>query len=288
MDYFYLVASVFLASSTSITNSLYNRKNKDKKGISAFFNLILIISVFCSWLVLFLIDGTADVSVLPYSVMFAVSYTLATVGLINALKTGSVMLSSLFSQLSLIVASIWGFFFWNEQFTWLSGIGLVLTVIAICLCLINGKEEKKKLSLKWIFYVVMAFVGNAGCSIVQRTQQIDCGGKHGNFFMLIAIGSSIAVFVVLYIRSDKSDSAELARTSWYFPVAAGVLNAALNLFVIIMATSSLSASLIYPTIAVGSLAVVTIFSLFVMKEKMRWWQWVGVALGAIATGILSV
>jgi drug/metabolite transporter (DMT)-like permease len=218
---------------------------------------------------MFLVDGTYEVSVLPYSLLFAIFFAMGNFGIINAIKTGSVMLSSLFNQLALIVTSIWGFFFWNEKFTLLSGVGLALTVIAICLCLMNGKGEKAKLSLRWIIYVLLSFAGNAGCSIVQRTQQMSFGGKYGNFLMVVATGLSIIMFVIVYLRSDRSDSGELVRTSWYYPVIAGVLNALLNLFVILMATSSLSSSLIYPTIAVGSLALVMIFSLFIMKEKMR-------------------
>ena len=72
------------------------------------------------------------------------------------------------------------------------------------------------------------------------------------------------------------------------PMLAGLSNAMLNLFVIFMATSPLSPSLIYPVIAVGSLIVITLVSLFVFKDKMKWWQWCGVALGAVATGILSL
>ena len=56
----------------------------------------------------------------------------------------------------------------------------------------------------------------------------------------------------------------------------------------LMAVTTLSPSLIYPVIGVGSLAVVTIFSLFVFKEKMHWWQWVGVAVGALAVALLSI
>ena len=57
---------------------------------------------------------------------------------------------------------------------------------------------------------------------------------------------------------------------------------------IILATSPISPSLIYPSLAIGSLMVNIVFSAFVFKEKMRWWQWVGVGIGALATGILSL
>lgn len=55
-----------------------------------------------------------------------------------------------------------------------------------------------------------------------------------------------------------------------------------------MALTALSPSLIYPVLGVGGLAVVTIFSLLVFKEKMRWWQWIGVAVGAVAVLLLSI
>ena len=199
------------------------------------------------------------------------------------------MLSSLFGKLSLILVAIWGFFFWQEPFTLLAGAGLLFSVIALWLCLYGGKaESKSKLRLKWIGYVLLYSLGNAGCSIVQRNQQIHFDGQYGNFLMLIASGTSLCACLVLYLFSDKSHSCEIARSSWYFPVLSGILNALLNLFVILLATSPLSPSLIYPLLAVGSLLIITLTSFFGFKEKMRWWQWCGVLLGAVAIAILSL
>ena len=289
MQYFYLISSVFLVASTNIIGTFFNRRNESKKDITPLYNFLLLCAVFSWWTILFLTDRTLDLAVIPYAVGFAVCYTLCNIGLINALKTGSVMLTSLFCQLSLILVSVWGFFFWSEEFTWVTGLGLALTAIALYLCLYTGKSEKgSKLSFKWLFFALLALIGNAGCSIVQRTQQISFDGKYGNFLMFVATGVSAVVFLMTFLRSDKRDAKTVVKTSWYFPVLAGLSNALLNLFVIFMATSTLSPSLIYPTLAVGSLIVVTLFSLFVFKEKMRWWQWIGVVLGVVATGILSL
>ena len=71
-------------------------------------------------------------------------------------------------------------------------------------------------------------------------------------------------------------------------MCAGVSNLALNVLVMLMALTTLSPSLVYPVIGVGGLAVVTIFSLLVFKEKMRWWQWVGIIIGMIAVLLLSI
>lgn len=287
--YLYLFLSVLCVASTNVIGKRYNQKNAQRVGASSIYNLLLLSAVFFCWLILFLGDRTYELSVLPYSFLFGVCYMLAHVGTINALRLGSVMLTSLFGKISLILVSVWGFFFWNQKLTPLAGVGLLLTILSLWLCLYHGKSEKKtKLNLKWIGYLFLVLFGNAGCSIVQRTQQMDFNGKYGNFLMVVATGMALLIFAALYLRSDRRDSRVIARTSWYFPAFAGVCNAMLNLLVILMATSPLSPGLIYPTLAVGGLIVVTLFSLFVFKEKMRPWQWCGVLVGVLATGILSV
>jgi len=287
MPYFYLIASVFCLASANILASLFNRKNEGRVGVSAIYNLYLLIAVFVCWLVLFLRDGTFDMGVLPYALLFALCYTVTNIAIINAVKEGSVMLTSLFGQLSLILVSVWGFFFWGAPFTWTVGLGLVLTAAALWLCLYNGKDSGR-ISFQWIAYIVLLVVGNAGCSIVQRTQQLHFDGKYGNFLMMIATGISALCCLVLYLRSDKRDTGAITRTSWYLPVLAGVLNAILNLFVILLAGTTLSPALIYPVLAIGSLILISVLSLLVIKEKMRPWQWLGVVLGIAATGILSI
>ena len=53
-------------------------------------------------------------------------------------------------------------------------------------------------------------------------------------------------------------------------------------------TSTLSPSLIYPTLAIASIAITTLFSTLVFKEKIYWWQWVGVFVGTVAVVLLSI
>ena len=289
MNYLYLFLSVLCVASTNVIGKRYNQKNAHRVGASSIYNLMLLSAVFSCWLILFLRNPSFDVGVIPYSLAFALCYTLCHIGTINALRLGSVMLTSLFGKLSLILVSVWGFFFWNQKFTLAAGVGLLLTALSLFLCLYRGRGEKNaKPNLGWILCLTLVLFGNAGCSIVQRNQQVKFVGKYGSFLMLVATGVSLLVFFLLYLRSDRSDSRIIAKTSWGLPVTAGVANALLNLLVIILATSPLSPSLIYPTLAVGSLILITLCSLFVFKEKMRPWQWLGVALGVVATGVLSV
>lgn len=289
MEYLYLIGSVFFTSSSSIFGAFYNRKNAGKENGAALYSFIKLTAVFILWTAMFAFDGDFESSVIVYAVLFAFFYTLCNVSLIKALAIGPVALTSLLMQLSLIAVSIWGFFFWSSSFTVLTAVGLVMVSIALFLCLYDKKtDENNKFNLKWLFFAVMAFVGNAGCSIVQKTEQIVFNGKYGNELMMIACGISAIVCLCIWLKKPREQSKEIIKSSGVYPALAGICNFLLNLFVIILATSSLSPSLIYPVIAVGGLAVTTLFSAFVFKEKMRVTQWLGVVVGAIAVGILSM
>ena len=287
MPYLYLVLSVFMVASTSVFGKIFNRQNDGRRDTSTFYNFLLMISVFLGWGMLYVADFSFDAGVLLYSAMFAICYLTCNVGIINALKYGPTAITSLLINLSLIVTTVWGFLFWDAEISLTVIAGLVLVVASIILCLYSKEQDEKGFSLKWLVYVTLAFFGNAGCSIVQRTQQVEYSGQHGNMLMLFATGACAIAYVILYLRSDKRDARIMLKASWWGPVCAGVCNVVLNMLVMLMAVTELSPSVIYPVIGVGGLAVVTVFSLLVFKEKMRWWQWIGVAVGAVAVMLLS-
>ena len=134
----------------------------------------------------------------------------------------------------------------------------------------------------------MAFLGNAGCTIVQRTQQLQFNGEYGNMLMAFATFFSLIASAVIFFIGNNDGNKTVVKKSWYLPAIAGVCNVALNFFVILLASSSLSPSFIYPVLGVGGLAVVSLFSVFAFKEKLLWQQWLGMVLGAVATVLLSL
>lgn len=287
MPYIYLLVSVGCSASAGIFGSFYNRRIPKGKDASTLYTLLNLLTVFCCWLLLFVFDGALDVGVIPYSLLFAVCYTVCNISLIRALACGPVSLTSMLSGLSMIVTAVWGCIFWGDPFDGLVVSGLLAALAASVLCLYNGKNEKK-MSWKWLGYALLAMLGNAGCSIVQRTQQMQFDYRYGNCMMVFATFFSVLACGVVYIRSDREGNAEILKKHFAFPIAAGACNVVLNVFVILLAATSLSAALIYPTIGIGSLAITMLFSVFAFREKLKWWQWLGIAFGVLATLLLSV
>lgn len=288
MPYLYLATATLFLSFSGIGASFYNRKNEGKRDTARIYNLIQLSAVFLLWVVKFLTNMEMNIAVLPYSLIFTLGYTSAMIASVSVYKEGPLMLSSLIMQLSMISTTIWGFFFWGSPVTPVVITGLVLVVISLWLCLYRGKSEEKKITSKWLFFIAIYFVGNSVGSITQRTQQIDFNSAYGDFLMAVATFLSLVACIVMYLRSDRRDTKEIVKTTFYLPLLAGILNFFINVILIFLATSTLSPSLIYPVLAVGSLGINTVFSVFVFKEKLCWWQWIGVAVGALAIALLSI
>lgn len=291
MSYFYLIFSLVFMSTSSIFGGFFNRKNEKRINSTALYNFIYCTVAFICWIILFAIEPSFHVGVLPYAVGFGISYIIAQLGLINALQTGPISLTSLILQLSLIGTTLWGFVFWDTPFTLTVGIGLLLVVLSLWLCLYTGKSKastQNKITVKWILFASMAFLGNAGCSILQRTQQMKHNGQHGNLLMVCALLISVIFTMILYLKGKKTDSKMILKTSGIYPILAGICNVLLNLFVILLASSPIPPSIIYPVLAIGGLSITSIFSFVVFHEKLRIWQWLGIAIGATAVVLLSI
>ena len=187
-----------------------------------------------------------------------------------------------------------GFFFWNAKVNALVIVALVLVVLSVFLCMYNKQKSEKatdkreKITLKWILYMIMAFVGNAGVGIVSRTQQMVYNGQHGNMLMFYGTMIAVIVSIVDFIRVDKTELAKISKKQTAYPVLAGITNFIVNLIGLYFVSTPLSTNIIYPVLGVGCLILVTISSKFMFKEKMTKLQWVGVIVGAVAIALLSI
>ncbi len=249
--------------------------------------------LFLGWTIIYIFDFSFEPLVLLYSVGYGICYTLAIIGHIKALKCGSVALTAFIKQTSLVCVSFWGFAFWGTPLTSNTLIGLILIALALFLCFFTGNKKQsvdgqKPITFKWVVYALILLVGNAGCSIVQRYEQMAFDGKHGSMLMVSASAFSAIVCLIMFLREEKKEWKEVVKTSWYLPTLVGISSAVLNLFIILMASTTLSPSVIYPGIAVGGFTITTLFSVIVFKERLQLSQWIGLAIGVVALIFLNL
>ena len=198
-----LTATVFGCTIQQVAKKAYNRKVSG--GTFTFTALSIVFA-----LIVFLISsgGKFDFNsaIILYAIGFALSYSAASIGSFLAISTGPISITSLIVQYSLIIPTLHGLIFLGEfekknPIFLFSGLGLLL--ISLFLVNMEKKGEEKKISLKWIVFAILAFVGNGACSTVQKVQQIEFNKAYKSEFMIIAL---IISFVVLGANSSSNNS----------------------------------------------------------------------------------
>lgn len=231
----------------------------------------------------FKFDFSAEI--LPYSVVFAVTYATATSGTIYAVTYGALSMTSLIISYSVLVPAIFGIAFLNERPHKTAYVGIIL--VCISLYLVSGKDEKQPLSLKWLIAVIAAFWGNGICSATQKYEQAVFNGGYKNEFMIAALFiASVLLFAVSRTGAKHRLRDEL-RDCGFFPLASGIANGINNLLVMIMA-GIFPATRLYPTLTAYGMTLTYIISRFMFNEKLTKKQTAGYITGAVSIIFLNI
>ncbi len=225
-----------------------------------------------------------NLSFVPYSIGFAISYAIASVFMVLAIAYGSLSLTSLFVSYSLMIPTFYGLIIGDPI-----GKGFIpgMILLIISLFLTNKSDEKTKISFKWIIFVILSFVGNGMCTVVQKMQQVASNGAYKNEFMIVALAIVTIVMLIMTLFTKQKDIKSFAKSGWHWAIICGVLNGMVNLFVMIL-SSRMPVSLMFPLISAGGLVVTYIVSRFFYKEKLTKIQSIGFIFGLAAVVFLNI
>ena len=167
-------------------------------------------------------------------------------------------------------------------------VGLCLIVVSLVLCLLKPEKATGHRLGRWAFYALLITVGNAGCSIIQRYQQMAMNYGHKNAFMFFGVLSSTLVCLVIGLCGRRRDWGKAFCRGWYGPFLAGCSSAFANVCILVLIKRQMSSTVIYPGIAVGGLILTTLVSFFFFRERLRPLGWCGLAVGAVALVLLNL
>ncbi len=238
-------------------------------------------------------DWVWNAEILGYSLAFSLCYGTALATSVIALKYGPMAKTSLISACSLIIPSIYGVVVQGimrgdkSAFSLTLIIGLIILVISQFL--VNNEKDDKKPTLKWVIYVLLCFLSNGFCSIIQVVKVENYGEQSNHLFMMIAFFMvSVALLLMsLSTKEMRKDVGFTVKKGWLLAILCGIANGLTNLFSLILG-GRLPASIVWPVMSGGSLVLVFIWSFFIKKERYTPVQYVGYALGFAAIVLLNI
>lgn len=288
MDYLLLTLCTALIGVQSLFHKQYAIKSHDPVSVYVF-NLFACAASTLTIVAAIIVSGKgfqAHTPTMIYGLIFGLGFICATTALNICLECGSMSLTNLIMNFSIVLPTIWSVLFLGDRFHLTTGIGFVLLVLS--LIMFNYKNETLKVSRKWLIWVIILFVTNGGCAVLQKVHQVEYPGMYRNEYMLIGFAVT-TVFNIIYVLAFR-DKTGLRRASFYgLTLAApeGAANAAANILIMVLAIR-IPATIQYPVVSAGAIVCAFLWATLIYKEKMTKLQTAGFAVAISSIIILNL
>lgn len=284
MQYLVLVILIFTMTLASVFKQQYNDRCK---GGTFFFNCIVAL-VAMAVFVVFNRDWNYSVALLPYSAGFATAYASASIFALLAIRYGSFGKTSLIISFSLLIPTLYGLLFLDEALNATKIVGLVLLVISLVLT--NYEKDSSRVTVRWVIFVILAFVGNGMCSTVQKMEQVafpDGVGK--DLFMIVALAISATVMLIcaLTLPAERAVIPNALKKGW-LPALLGGIATGLTNYLATWLNPRLPASVLFPVLSAGGIVLSFLYSTLFLKERFGVRQTAGFAIGVVSIVLLNL
>ncbi len=203
------------------------------------------------------------------------------------MKEGSVALFTLFLMSGgMLVPAVWGWLFLDEQPELLHLLGVAVILASIIL----NNLGKDRPSAGVLCLCAAVFVLNGFVSVFSKLHQANMVYEKVptvNYAMLSAVASLVTALVLrllLFLKNPKR--AEACRKPKLLPLAVVFLYSLLGTCSSLLQLESaktIPASMLYPVITGGSVALTGIFALLFFGEKLSRRGWIALALCSLGT-----
>lgn len=238
---------------------------------------------------------------LLYGIVFGIFFFLACSMSAKGNMIGSMALTSVIMNMSLIVPLFYSVLFLKENFSLLHLVGFAFFTASV-VCSAWTKGEKKKSGFLWLIVVLVGFCANGLTATIQKIYVMNSTVNQDSVFLgvayLIASLCFLGKYLVQYFhRTHSNDLSSIEMTPFlkggYLPkmiavaLFAGFGSFGGNLLLGRLAPV-VQAAILYPCIN-GGLAICTaLISFFFFKEKPTRQKFFSILLGCIAIVVLNL
>lgn len=257
---FSLLSNGLRASVSKVISERYLSKGEDV----LFFNALAALSASLILALVRLFRFHLDSFSVLLSFFFVFIYFIAFLSYSKSILYGSLSFTTLITSLGMVLPMIYGVLFLSEGITLSLIVGFVLIVIALILLSVK-KDDDRKMSSKWIFWVTLSFLGSGGIGLFQKVfssamQSVDRVEFMASTFFFLFVISAVAIAV-----TRKKPVFCIKRVSLGF--LQGAFDASQQTLNLIL-SSIVPAMILYPVLNGGATLLSCLISILVFKEKL--------------------
>ena len=297
MDYVLIFLAVVLFAAQFAFTRLY--EGAVKQSTVAALVLLVVIGLFGAFQ--YLVVGGFRLEITQVSMMWAALMAVVMIPYyvvgIQVLSLGSLAIYSMFMMLGgMLVPFFYGILFLKETVSWGKVTGTVLLTVFIVLQA-AGQPVTEKRATGWKKYLFFAlcmviFFINGMTGVIAKAHQISAGAVDAVSFTVLSCSMtallSAGLLVFWFIKNPKGTAGEVKPMLRWKPLLLMVCVGAAGYtgnFLHLIAASNVPASVQFPLVSGGVIALSALVSAFLFREKLSVREWLSVA-GAFASTVL--
>lgn len=283
MIYLILLSIVFAS-----LNSVLLHKAKIALNDVFIFNF-LCAAVWC--VVLFIANGfelQINKSVLIWGSTYGATQTLFILFKTLAMNSGSVSITTLVGNFSLVISVLFCFVVWGETISLLDIVGLVLLMLGIILSTNKGASNAS--SAKWPLYLILFLVFAAAVGISFKAFSKTNNSEYAGDMMIVAAVVMLIAYAIICLLTKKrntDDSGKINKGFIMFAMVSGVLSCIYNRLNIFL-SGAINAVVFFPAFNGGVIILSTVLSIVLLKEKLNLKTSIGILLGVAGICIIGI
>ncbi len=229
-----------------------------------------------------------------YGVIFGVLFFLAAYMSAKCYMIGSMALTSVIMNMSLIVPLLYSILVLKEHITLLHVIGFCFFCASV-ICSAVTKAQQKKGNLLWLLLVLVGFCSNGMTATIQKIYAIEAASKQDSVFLGVAYLMAALCFLVTFFSQKKQaakESTDPLRLDYVIKFMAVALLAGAGSFggnlLLGQLAPKVNAAILYPCINGGLAICTSLVSFCFFREKPTAQKLCSILLGCAAIVILNL
>lgn len=218
-----------------------------------------------------------------FPIILGISFFAGFVFLSLSTQKSGISITSVASNLSVIIPVVAAAIFYHEKIIGLHLAGLLTAIPAIFL--IFTPKTKQKFSLSLIIYPISIFIISGFNNSLMRQAQRQGAIANPMFFLgiVFSIAFLISIFYAIHYKKQKLKNTK----DWLFGTMLGIANFASTYF-FLKCLDVFSSALFFPIYNISFIIISSMIGIIFFKEKLSRLNIIGLVIAIIAVGLMNL
>ena len=235
----------------------------------------------------FSVRNGINTNIFVYAVLFGICSSSFQIFYALALESGPFSATCMIINLSMVVNVVYSYIFYDEKFTVIKVIGVILCLFALFL---NTRSDGRKINIKWITYVILAFISTGGIGIIQKAfaKSDFASDVQQLVFLGYFVAFVVTLVLVLILRITKRECGFRLNKKNVLLLSVVALSLGLYQNVSTYANSFIDAIVLNPSVSGLATTLQMISGRVIFRERFSRRQICAICIGILAILLISL